>query len=131
MISYGVYRLIHFFGIFLLVTSLGGAVMRSMMRGAAALNTSGEVDALARQTRRLVAASHGVALLLILVGGFGMLARLDVGFPGWVVGKLLVWLTLGALLALANRLVGRARALWFAVPVLAFVAAWLAYTKPF
>ena len=130
MISYGVYRLIHFFGIFLLITSLGGAVMRGMLRGAA-LNGSAEMDGLARATRRIVAASHGVAMLLILVGGFGMLARLDIGFPGWVIGKLAVWMALGAMLGLANKLVGRARVLWFAVPVLAFVAAWLAYTKPF
>jgi hypothetical protein len=130
MISYGVYRLIHFFGIFLLITSLGGAVMRGMLRGAA-LTGSADVDAAARQTRRVVAASHGIAMLLILVGGFGMLARLDVGFPGWVMGKLVVWLTLGAMLGLANKLVGRARVLWFAIPVLAFAAAWMAYSKPF
>ncbi len=130
MISYGVYRLIHFFGIFLLITSLGGAVMRGMLRGAA-LNGSADVDAAARQTRRVVAASHGIAMLMILVGGFGMLARLDVGFPNWIIGKLVIWLALGAMLGFANKLVGSARSLWFAVPVLAFIAAWLAYTKPF
>jgi hypothetical protein len=70
-------------------------------------------------------------MLMILVGGFGMLARLDVGFPNWIIGKLVIWLALGAMLGFANKLVGSARSLWFAVPVLAFIAAWLAYTKPF
>ena len=131
MISYGVYRLIHFFGIFLLLTSLGGAVMRGMMGTVSTTALSTDGGASDRRMRRLVALSHGIAMLLILTGGFGMLARLDIGMPGWVFGKLAVWLALGAMLALARRLVGAARALWLAVPVLALIAAWLAYTKPF
>ena len=126
MISYGVYRLVHFLGIFLLLTALGGAAMRAMTSAGVA---STEADR--KPVRRLVAATHGIAMLLILVGGFGMLARIDVGFPGWIVGKLLVWMALGAMLGLTARLAGRARALWFAIPVLAFIAGWLAYTKPF
>ena len=131
MISYGVYRLIHFFGIFLLLTSLGGAVMRGMMGTVSTTALSTDGGASDRRMRRLVALSHGIAMLLILTGGFGMLARLDIGMPGWVFGKLAVWLALGAMLALARRMVGAARALWLAVPVLALIAAWLAYTKPF
>lgn len=125
MISYGVYRLIHFLGVFLLLTALGGAAMRAMLSAGVA---SSEADR--KSVRRLVAATHGSAMLLILIGGFGMLARLDVGFPGWIVAKLLVWMALGAMLGLAGRLAGRARMLWFAIPVLAFIAGWLAYTKP-
>ena len=131
MISYGVYRLIHFFGIFLRLTSLGGAVMRGMMGTVSTTALSTDGGASDRRMRRLVALSHGIAMLLILTGGFGMLARLDIGMPGWVFGKLAVWLALGAMLALARRMVGAARALWLAVPVLALIAAWLAYTKPF
>ena len=131
MISYGVYRLIHFFGIFLLLTSLGGAVMRGMMGTVSTTALSTDGGASDRRMRRLVALSHGIAMLLILTGGFGMLARLDIGMPGWVFGKLAVWLALGAMLALARRMVGAARTHWLAVPVLALIAAWLAYTKPF
>ena len=145
MISYGVYRLIHFFGIFLLLTALGGAVTRAMLGGArapaggGAPSTGGPPapDAVSadegssRRLRRLLGISHGVALFLILLGGFGMLARLDIGMPGWVIAKIGVWLLLGGLLAAARRMAGRARALWFAIPVLGLVAAWLAYTKPF
>lgn len=131
MISYGVYRLIHFLGIFLLLTALGGALMRGMMGTVATTALATDGGAADRRMRRLIALSHGLAMLLILVGGFGMLARLDVGMPGWIYGKLAVWLALGAMLALARRMAGRARTLWFAVPALAFVAAWIAYTKPF
>lgn len=133
MISYGVYRLLHFFGIFLLLTALGGAVMRAMVGGArtAAAMPGEAADEAARRVRRLIGTSHGVALFLILLGGFGMLARLDIGMPGWVIAKIGVWLLLGGLLAAARRMGGRARTLWFAIPVLGLVAAWLAYTKPF
>ncbi|HUF14094.1 MAG TPA: hypothetical protein VMN78_13400 [Longimicrobiales bacterium] len=135
MISYGVYRLLHFFGIFLLLTALGGAVMRAMLGGtrtaAATPGGDGADEAAAKRLRRLIGISHGVALFLILLGGFGMLARLDIGMPGWIIGKLGIWLVLGGLLAAANRMAGRARVLWFAIPVLGLLAAWLAYTRPF
>ena len=145
MISYGVYRLIHFFGIFLLLTALGGAVTRAMLGdtrapargvlpgtgGGSASDGIASEESVSRRLRRLLGISHGVALFLILLGGFGMLARLDVGMPAWIIAKIGVWIALGGLLAAARRMEGRARALWFAIPVLGLVAAWLAYTKPF
>lgn len=133
MIPYGVYRLVHFFGVFLLLTALGGGVMRAILAGTPApqAGTDAERLAAAARSRRLIAISHGVALLLILLGGFGMLARLDIGFPVWVMAKLVVWLALGAGLTLASRMAGSARLIWFAIPVLGLVAAWLAYVKPF
>ena len=126
MIPYGVYRLVHFFGIFLLLTALGGGVMRAILGEG---GTEAE-RAAAGRTRRLIAISHGVALLLILVGGFGMLARLDIGFPMWIVAKLAIWLLLGAGLTVAYRMKASARLVWFAIPVLGLLAAWLAYVKP-
>ena len=46
----------------------------------------------------------GSAMFLIILGGFGMLARLEIhgGFPGWIYAKLALWvvatLALGAAL---------------------------------
>lgn len=130
MIPYGVYRLVHFLGIFLLLTALGGAVMRAILAGGTAAAQAG-ADTAVRRTRRLIAISHGVALLLILLGGFGMLARLDIGFPLWIAAKLGLWLLLGVALTVTHRMAGSARALWFAIPGIALLAAWLAYVKPF
>ena len=46
----------------------------------------------------------GIASLLMLFSGFGLLARLHPGqFPGWVVVKLVCWLGLTALGGLAYR----------------------------
>lgn len=74
---------------------------------------------------------HGVGLLIILVSGFGLLARLGLvqGFPSWVWVKLGVWLVVGAVFAIAKRKLLPPFAqilLWLG---LLFVAAFSAITK--
>jgi hypothetical protein len=125
MISYAVYKLIHYTGIFILLTALGATLSRAAMRdGSQAPDPWG---------RRLVA-SHGIALFLILLGGFGMLARLDItqglGLPGWIWAKLAIWAALGGILAARRGAGVAARALWL-VPVLAVLAGVVALNKPF
>jgi hypothetical protein len=46
--------------------------------GGAAIHAANAGTREASPTRRLVSLAHGVALLLILTGGFGMLARLGI-----------------------------------------------------
>lgn len=116
------YRAVHFLGIFGLV------VVLSVALGRAAL--------LSRDPwRRRLAGLHGAALFLILLGGFGMLARLGVDhgaiFPGWVWVKLAIWTTLGALVMAAGRSgVWSLRGLVL-IPLLAALAGLVAYAKPF
>lgn len=120
--SYVAYKLIHFLGIFTMVTALAASAMHALGGGSRASNPH----------RRLLGAAHGIAALLILTGGFGMLARLGVmhtGLPGWVYLKLVIWLLLGAAIFLVYR--GRARMVMIAVPVLAVAAAATALLKPF
>lgn len=126
MISYAVYKVIHYSGIFILVTALGALLSRAA--------TGREwPEGKDPWSRRLVSA-HGIALFLILLGGFGMLARLDVtqglGLPGWIWAKLAIWVALGAVLA-ARRSSGAAARALLAVPVLAVLAGIVALTKPF
>ena len=53
---------------------------------------------------------HGIGLLLILLGGFGMQAKMkDVyqavygsGFPTWLIIKIVIWLALGGGIVLAK-----------------------------
>ena len=46
----------------------------------------------------------GIASLLVVVSGFGLLAKLYPGqFPGWVIVKLVCWLGLSALAGIAYR----------------------------
>lgn len=123
MISYGVYKLLHILGILVLFLALGGVTLHAAQGGTRDAN----------HRRRLAMATHGIGLFVILLGGFGMLARLGIntGFPGWIWGKLMVWLVLGALVMLPYRFPALARPLWLIVPVLGTTAAYLALYKPF
>jgi hypothetical protein len=119
------YKLIHLLGVLLLVVALAG------MATHAATGTSKDEN----PNHRVLLALHGLGALLALVGGFGLLAKLGLmaggGFPGWVSGKLVVWVLLGGLVALPYRRPGMARALIVLVPLLGFLGAALANFKPF
>jgi hypothetical protein len=123
--SYLTYKLIHLLGIFALVASLGG-----MAAHASAGHTKEE-----NRSYRTLLFLHGFGALAALTGGFGLLARLNLEssglFPGWIWAKLILWLVLGALVALPYRTRPLARSLLFLIPVLAFFGAVLANYKPF
>ena len=123
--SYDVYKIIHLFGVFLVLVVL------------AAMATHAESGASKEEHRgrKAFLIAHGAGLFLILLGGFGMLARLGLGhegfLTGWVLGKLAIWLLAGGLLTLPYRRPGLARPLLFLLPVLGIAAASLAIFKPF
>lgn len=121
MISYAVYKTVHYLGIFMLVTALVASLAR-------AAGSPGDLTP--DPWKKRLGIVHGVALFLVLLGGFGMLARLGVGFPGWIAAKLAVWVVAGGLIALRKN---PAAAAWgvVVVPLLAVLAGWIAYTKPF
>lgn len=75
---------------------------------------------------------HGIGLLLALVGGFGMYARLYGGAPlaPWVMMKILIWVLLGAVPAVLYRLRGASYMLFFVVTALAVTAGAMAFYKP-
>ena len=117
--SYEIYKIIHLLGLTMVVLSLGGIIVHAINGGTKSTNAF----------RKGAVITHGVGLLLLLVAGFGMLARLGIhSFPGWVVGKLVIWLTLGAFVGLAYKQ-KLARKLWFIIPVLVVLAATLAIFK--
>ena len=45
----------------------------------------------------------GIFALLMLIGGFGLVAVMKVGFPWWVIVKLVCWLGLASMSGLAYR----------------------------
>jgi hypothetical protein len=117
--SYEFYRVVHVFGIILLFTSLGTLAA-----------TAGATDA---RLRRLAAAAHGIALTIVLVAGFGLLARLGMfgAIPAWAFAKLAIWLLLALLVLPLRRRPEWALWLWLAMPLAGGAAAWLAIAKPF
>ena len=123
MISYQIYKLVHYFGIFLVTMSLAGLAF-----AAAQLKSIGE-----HPWRKMAVISHGVGLFLVLLGGFGMLARLGMtgGLPGWIFAKLGLWALLGGALVIAKRKPAFARPLWIGTIGVALAAAYLGLYKPF
>ena len=122
MLSYTVYKALHLLGILLTVTALGGMSIHAANGG-----TRSE-----SRTRALATAVHGTGLLLVLVAGFGMLARLGASAAsGWVLVKLGIWLALGLAAMIPYARPPLARALFVAVPLLAALAGLVALTKPF
>ena len=89
MLNFFVYKLIHLAGVFLLFLAFGGLLLEQKSR-------------LAKQ--RWVSVSHGVGLLLLLLGGFGMLARMSIHWPwpGWIFIKFAIWLVFGFWLLVAQ-----------------------------
>lgn len=124
MISYQVYKLVHLFGMFAMFTAVGGIALHVLNGGTRASNTA----------RRLVGVLHGTALFLILLGGFGMLARLGIiqgGLPGWIIAKLAIWALVGFLGMLPYRAPATARWILLGVPLSGVLAGYLALYKPF
>ena len=117
--SYHVYKLIHLSGIMLLFLSFGGLLARGMLKG----------DGTA--VRKLAGMTAAIALLVVFFGGFGLIAKLGTGFPGWVIAKILIWFAFGGLIGVVNRKPEKAPILWWALPALGAVAAYLALFKPF
>lgn len=112
--NYETYRLIHFIGIFILMFAFG-----SLFTG--------------EKSTKGAAIGHGIGLVLILLGGFGMQAKVkDVytavygtSFPTWMILKLVVWLLFGASMVLAKRRVVKGATAWILIIALAVASAWM------
>jgi hypothetical protein len=127
VIPYTTYKVVHYLGVFLLLAALSATLAR-----AAALR--GDRGDVADPWRRRLIGAHGTALFLILLGGFGMLARLEIteglALPAWIWAKLAIWVVLGGLVVArwSPRLSTPAL---LVVPLLAALAGWIALYKPF
>lgn len=105
------YKFLHHVGLLLTFISLGGL-------GALALSGQGQSKA-----RAPFVALHGAGLIVILVAGFGWLAKLGYGLPVWAVVKIVIWLALGALVVPLRRKPALAKSITFGlVPALAVTA---------
>lgn len=117
---YPFYKVLHLFGVFMVLLPLGAVVLHAMNAGTKEFSG-----------RRLIGITHGIGLFVSLVGGFGLLARLGTGMAPWVYVKLAIWLVFGALLGVLYRKPQIASKLWFVILVLAGFAAFVAQYKPF
>ena len=123
MISYSVYKVLHLTGVLMVFLSLGGVAMN-------AINTSGASIA----WKKPAAITHGIGLLISLVGGFGLLARLGImhgGLPGWALAKLCIWILFAGMIGVLLKKPNLAKPIWFVMIVGGSLAAYLAGYKPF
>lgn len=73
---------------------------------------------------------HGIGLVILLVAGFGAIAKLKLSYTApWVIAKLVIWLLLGALPVLVKRKVVSASTGVLIAVVLGGCAAYLGYLK--
>lgn len=118
-----IYRILHLGGIFFLFAALGGMVLAQ------------RAGAVSPSTRKLASITHGIALVVILVAGFGLFKYVGVAhnpgtWPLWVWGKFAIWLLFGAALMLIRKKPQLSTLFWVGLPLLGMVSAWLAFFKP-
>lgn len=125
--SYEFYKVLHLVCILLLACSLAGSAVLRMV---------GDPEGEHASVRKRLAIAQGVALVLIFVAGFGLMARKGIGigaansgWPGWIFGKIGVWLAFGAVPAFIKRKTLGWHALWL-IPALVGVGAYLAVVHP-
>lgn len=118
------YEILHILGIALIFSAIGGATIHAANGGTRKGGGS----------KALVMSSHGIGSLLILVGGFGMLARMGfmhgASFPGWLIGKIIIWVLVSVAIVLPYRAPSLAKPLFVFLPLLAAAAVYLALYKP-
>ncbi len=115
---YEFYKVLHYTGLIITFTSLSGYIFYVMQDKTNA-------------KKKFFSILHGIGLLILLVSGFGLAARL--GFmsqlPVWVYIKIALWLVVGAALTMIKRQVMGPMALYAFVVVLGVLAAVTAVTK--
>ena len=118
-----VYKLMHLLGLVLLFQSLG-ATLFAFLAGSGTSESS---------HKRMLMSMHGLGLLLLLIGGFGMAARLGImgALPAWVWIKIGIWLLLGASLFFVKKKPETAKLWWFLIIALGLTAAYMGLFQPF
>jgi hypothetical protein len=119
---YEIYKIIHLTGIFLLISGL-------MM--AYAMTSSGY--ALAGQIKKFSFAAHGTGLALILISGFGLLARLGLAreMPMWAYVKFAIWGVFAIFISILKRKGQLGWPLYVAMLAVFMFASYTAVMKPF
>ena len=114
------YQVLHIVGISMVFLGYGALLARSM---AAPENVS---------VRKLGSITSGIGLLLVLVAGFGLVAKLGYNYiETWILVKFVIWLLLGGLIVLINRKPQLAMLLWCLLIALSATAAIMVYVVRF
>lgn len=112
------YRTLHILGLFLFFMSLGAAAMHAMNGGTKDSNPS----------RKWIAITHGLGLTIVLIAGFGLLAKspqygMAAKWPGYIYYKMALWFAYGGVTVLFYRKPEWSKGLWICLPLLGGLAA--------
>ncbi len=114
------YKVLHLSGIFLLFLSLGAFIMKEI---------AAPDD---KRFQRFIFMNHGIALIIILVAGFGKLAaNMSQMASGWVLVKMLVWLVMATVVMLIHKVPKLRLPMFYVVWGFGILAAYMAVFKPF
>ncbi len=111
--SYETYKLLHLIAIFSLFLSLGALLAYSNGK------------------KRNVMILHGLASFVLLVSGFGLIAKLQLhALPIWVFIKLAVWIVLTIAIPILVAKKVNKKILWQVVWLSGLLAVWMVVAKP-
>ncbi len=82
------------------------------------------------ERRRKTSIVSGVLALLMLVGGFGLMARFSYDWSVWIYIKIAAWLVVSSLAGIAFRRPGMVRLLSIICAVAVAAAVWAVYYRP-
>lgn len=118
--SYEFYKILHLIGLVLLFSGLVSLLTLRVV--------GAEVNGPAKKFAFL---THGIGLFLILLSGFGLLARLGLvrELPGWIYVKLVIWLYFGLTIALIKRKGQLGWIMYLPMLVIFILAAYLGVNK--
>jgi hypothetical protein len=106
------YHITHLLGIMFLFVGFGGLTS-------------------ANGNRRKGMIMHGIGLLILLVSGFGLLAKMQLSYTAhWVIGLYVIWVLLGALPVLGKRGILNPCVMIAVALILGAAAAWLGFLRP-
>lgn len=129
------YKWIHLSGVFIVVLCFGAMLYQTAMEKLQLqLSEKGSAQDLNAVvfSSRMLKAIHGIGMMLVLIGGFGMLARLGIvgAWPKWVTFKVTIWIILGFMITAILKINGRGKLFFGLILLLVMTAAYLGLKHP-
>ena len=110
------YQILHVAGIIMIFMGYGALLARSLAKSEDA------------SVRKLGSITSGIGLLLVLVAGFGMIAKIGYSYSApWLIVKIIIWAALGGIISLINRKPEFAKTLWWIILGLGILATVMVY----
>lgn len=110
------YSLLHLVGVIMVFLGYGSLI------GLAIAKDSNQ------KVKKIGSITSGIGLSLLLIAGFGLIAKLGYSYTStWIIIKIIIWILLGGIIAVLNRVPHMAKLLWLVALFLGFVAIFIVY----